>query len=50
MLWFLSVIRASPFGRKSIAQGKVTPGIVGTEKRAFSDRETVQACLSGDVA
>ncbi len=24
--------------------------IVGTEKRAFSDRETVQACLSGDVA
>ena len=24
--------------------------IVGTERRAFSDRETVQACLSGDVA
>ena len=24
--------------------------IVGTEKRAFSDRETVQACLSGEVA
>jgi UDP-N-acetylmuramoyl-L-alanyl-D-glutamate--2,6-diaminopimelate ligase len=24
--------------------------IVGTEKRAFSDRETVQACLAGDVA